>query len=392
MFYVLQEDNYDCGFTCLKVLLANVNKDSNYLYLPNPKGNGEIYSFNELMEYASHLGFTLSAYKIADRSTLSLDDGLPMMFSLSKEGKSHMVLVYKVNRKYVYYFEPSSGKKKMRIEEFIELWDCKLLKLDNFKKIPCPEKVNRLLTKREELVMDILEILACVSLTLGLCFIDEKYPFYLSIIMFASFAILEILLRSYCLYVFKSIDERTYNDSLKVKKGKMRDFYITLEENKKMEVSLNLNSIYSVMSVVVIIVYLGTIGGYSLYYLFFSVFFAFVEVMFLEPYLAKKNQEILELESSIDDGDFALIKLAHEKAYQYGKMTLAYRYMVLGFTLLGIVLIMALSEVISIPYIIFYLCINIFFYKSMVMGLSMDQNIKKHRQNIVHQINLIDKN
>ena len=391
MFYVLQEDNYDCGFTCLKVLLANVNKDSNYLYLPNPKGSGEVYSFDELMEYASRLGFTLSAYKIADRSTLSLDDGLPMMFSVSKEGKSHMVLVYKVNRKYVYYFEPSSGKKKMKIEEFIELWDCKLLKLDNFQKIPCPHKVNRLLTKKEELAMDLLEILACVSLTLGLCFIDEKYPFYLSIIMFASFAILEILLRSYCLHVFKNIDERTYNDSLNVKEGKMRDFYITLEENKKMEVSLNLNSIYCIMSVMVIIVYLGTIGGYSLYYLFFSVFFAFIEVMFLEPYLMKKNQEILELEANIDDGDFALIKLAHEKAYQYGKMTLAYRYVVLGFTLLGIVLIMALSEVISIPYIIFYLVLNVFFYKNLVSGLSTDEKIKKHRQNIVHQINLIDK-
>ena len=106
----------------------------------------------------------------------------------------------------------------------------------------------------------------------------------------------------------------------------------------------------------------------------------------------KKNQEILELEANIDDGDFALIKLAHEKAYQYGKMTLAYRYVVLGFTLLGIALIMALSEVISIPYIIFYLVLNVFFYKNLVSGLSTDEKIKKHRQNIVHQINLIDKN
>ncbi|MBO4682877.1 MAG: hypothetical protein J5618_03355 [Bacilli bacterium] len=391
MFYVLQEDNYDCGFTCLKVLLANVNKDSNYLYLPNPKANGEVYSFNELSEYASELGFTLSAYKIADRSTLSLDDGLPMMFSLSRDEKSHMVLVYKINKKDVYYFDPSCGKKKMRIEQFIELWDCKLLKLDNFKRISCPHKVSRLLLKKEEIAMDILEILACLSMALGLCFIDEKYPFYLSVIMFASFAILEILLRSYCLFVFKKIDERTYNDSLKVKKGKMRDFYLTLEENKKMEVSLNLNSIYCIMSVVVIILYLGVIGGYSLYYLFFSILFVFIEVTFIEPYLNKKNQEIIELEANIGDEDFGIIKLAHEKAYQYGKVILAYRYVVLGLTLLGIVLIMALSEVVSIPYIIFYLCLNIFFYKNLVSGLSTDENIKKHRQNIVHQINLIDK-
>lgn len=390
MFYVLQEDNYDCGFTCLKVLLANVNKDVNYLYLPNPKKEKEVYSYYELMEYASSLGFTLSAYLIKEKNELRLDDGLPMLFSTSTNSKAHMLLVYKINKKYVYYFDPHFGKKKMEKKQFIEIWDGGLLKLDDFKKIPCPKKSKRLLSKKEELMMDIFEILASLCLTSGLCFINEKYPFYLPIIMFASFAIFEILLRSYCLYVYKKIDERTYNSELKVKKGRMKEFYLTLENNKKFEVSINLNSIYSVMSVVVIILFIAISGGYSLYYLFFGILFAFIDVMFISPYLAKKNLEIVELEENIDDDNIALIKLAHDKAYRYGKVMLLYRYTVLGISLLGIVLIMALSGVISIPYIIFYLCINTFFYKSLVSGLGMDETIKKHRQSKAHLSNLID--
>lgn len=391
MFYILQEDNHSCGIACLKSLLATVNHDSNYLYLPNPKESGERYSYYDLMEFAYTYGFTLSAYTVQDKNCFSLDEWLPMMVSIFKGDIEHLLLVYKVNERYVYYIDPSFGKKKVKKEEFLAKWNGKVLKLDAFVKKPCPVKRKPLLTSMEELIMDILDISACVVLTLGLCFINEKYPFYLSIMMFASFAILEIFLRVYCIKVFKNIDERTYNDSLKVKKGKMKEFYLTLEENKRFEVTLNLNSIYAVMGIVVVSLMIYINGGYSLYYLLFGLLFAFFEVLFLNPYLEKKNAEIVEMENNVSDDDLGLIKLIHEKAYRYAKITLLYRYVTLGFTLLGIVLIMALSEVISIPYIIFYLCINIFFYRNVVTGLSMDQNIKKHRQNIAHQINLIDK-
>ena len=391
MFYVLQEDNYDCGFACLKSLLASVNHDSNYLYLPNPKEENTIYSFLDLIEIASSYGFTLSPYNVSDKEELALDEGLPMLFSTVRDEKTHMLLVYKVNQKYVYVIDPAVGKKKLKRNEFIALWDGKVLKLDAFSKKACPIKRKPLLTSKEEFMMDLLEIMACICITLGLTFVNEKYPFFLSIVMFASFALLEIFLRVYTLHVFKSIDERTYNDSLKVKKGRMKEFFLTLEDNKRYEVSINLNSIYAVMSIIVVMMIIVINGGYSLYYLLFGILFAFFEVAFLNPYLQNKNAEIQELEMNIGDDDLGLIKIIHEKAYQYGKITLLYRYVVLGITLFGIVLIMALSGVISIPYIIFYLCVNVFFYKNMVCCLSMDENIKKHRQNIVHQINLLSK-
>ncbi|MBE6133541.1 MAG: hypothetical protein E7178_02605 [Erysipelotrichaceae bacterium] len=391
MFYVLQDDNYDCGFACLKSLLASLNHDHNYLYLPNPKVEKEAYSFYELMEYAEKLGFTLSSYFVKDKENLSLAKNEPIMVSAFKEGKVHMLLLYKVNKKYVYYLDPAVGKKKMKKDIFISLWDGKVLKIDDFKKKKCPFKKKNLLTNFEEFMMDFLEIIACLSLTAGLFFINEKYPFYLSIILFACFGILEILLRSYCLRVYKKIDDRIYNSSsLKVKEGKMKEFYTTLENNKRYEVGINLDSIYAVMSIIVVSIFIYITGGYSLYYLLFGLLFAFIEVVFINPYLKRKNIEIMELESRIGEDDLGLIRLAHVKAYKYGRITLLYRYTCFGMTLLGIVLIMALSGVISIPYIIFYLCINLFFYKNMVSLLSIDEKIKKHRQSIVHQINLVD--
>ncbi len=388
MFYILQEGKSDCGFASLKSLLATANHDPQYLYLTNPKENEEPFNFYDLMGYAKQLGFDLNAYTVNDKENLALDEKLPIMVTAQSSFGSHMLLVYKVNKHYVYYLDPAIGKRKMKREEFISFWDGRLLKLDNFQKKKCPKKMEKLLTNKEELLMDFLEILSCLSITFGMCFIDKRYPLYLPIIMFALFAIFEILLRNYCIYVYKCIDERVYTDELKVKEGKMKEFYITLEQNKRYEVSINLNAIYSVMSVIVVALLIFINGGYSLYYLLFGLFFAFIEVMFLKPYLEKKNQEIQELEENIKDNDLGVIKLTHQKAYEYGKITLLYRYVVLGMTLLGIVLIMALSEVISIPYVIFYLVVNIFFYKNLVAGLSMDGEIKRHRQLRVHQNSL----
>ena len=391
MFYILQEEKNDCGFTCLKSLLATVNKDSHYLYLANPKEEGEVYSFYDLIEYTDKMGFKLEAYNVTDKENIELKNKQPILVSTNLVNRAHMVMVYKISKRYVYYLDPSIGKKKMKKEEFISIWDGRALVLENFEMKKCKERRKPLINKKEEVLMDILEILACLSITSGLLFIGEQYPFFLPIIMFSLFAIFEILLRSYMIHVFNNIDKRTYNDSLKVKEGRFKEFYTTLEEDKRYEVSINLSSIYAVMSVIVISLILASHGGYSLYYLLFSMLFALIEVLFIEPYMARKNQEIQELENNITDGDLGLVHIIHQKAYRFAKITLLYRYVVFGMTLLGIVLIMALSGVISISYIIFYLCLNVFFYKSLVSGLGMNGHIKKHRQLRVHLINLCDK-
>ena len=36
MYFISQLGEQDCAFACLKMMLANYQKDKNYLYLPNP--------------------------------------------------------------------------------------------------------------------------------------------------------------------------------------------------------------------------------------------------------------------------------------------------------------------------------------------------------------------
>ena len=388
MFYVYQDGYNDCGFTSLKNYLATINHDSAYLYLPNPKQEDEMYSFKDLSEYAKTLGFELSAYVSQDKEKLSKDDTLPMLALINEGDRSHLVMVYDVSEQVVSYIDPAEGKKKVDRDYFLSIWDGKMLIVEDFKKKKCPIRKENLLTRKEETLINVMQFSACILLLLGFYFIDNKYPFYLSIIFFACFAIMEIALRSYGIALLKIIDKRVYTDSLKVKEGKMKEFYLTLEKNKSYEISFAMNSIYYIMSIVMIGFVLYINGGFNLYYLLFGLFFALIEAFFLRPYLEKKENELAILEKQINDQDISLIRRIHDSGYRYGKIVLTYRYMMLGISLLGIVLVMALSSVVSVPYVIFYLSINIFFYHNLVNFLGLDKGMRKHRQNVIHQINL----
>ena len=70
MFYIKQIQNDDCGFACLKMLLAEINKDKDYLFLPQDEKHGP-YSLMQLVGIASNYGVALSAFRATDKTTVS---------------------------------------------------------------------------------------------------------------------------------------------------------------------------------------------------------------------------------------------------------------------------------------------------------------------------------
>ena len=74
-YQCLQLTNYDCGFACLKMILANFHHDENYLFLKQNL-NKKNYSFLELTNIAKDHNLTLKGYeameKIADGKSTKL--------------------------------------------------------------------------------------------------------------------------------------------------------------------------------------------------------------------------------------------------------------------------------------------------------------------------------
>ena len=97
MFFIQQANNYDCGFTCLKILLANIHHDRNYLFLLNPFK--EDVSFLELMTEASKYGANLSALKAVNKEEIREFNDFPIIARIKINNMYHAVYIYKRSKK-----------------------------------------------------------------------------------------------------------------------------------------------------------------------------------------------------------------------------------------------------------------------------------------------------
>lgn len=64
-YFIKQDKSETCGETCLKMLLANVNRDENFLYL---SFNKKIDNFLDICEVGEKYGLSFEGFKADDKS------------------------------------------------------------------------------------------------------------------------------------------------------------------------------------------------------------------------------------------------------------------------------------------------------------------------------------
>ncbi|MGM9857718.1 MAG: cysteine peptidase family C39 domain-containing protein [Bacilli bacterium] len=134
----------DCGFACLKMILAYYKKNNRLLNLPNPKLHDK-YSFLDLTNLARKYGIELEGYKV-DNITL-LNKHLPLIVEMNIEGANHFCILYRIKGNIFYIYDPAKGKVKYQIDTFEKLFLDKILiyksLIDN-KKIEINNKINNI--------------------------------------------------------------------------------------------------------------------------------------------------------------------------------------------------------------------------------------------------------
>lgn len=91
-YQCLQLTNYDCGFACLKMILANFHHDENYLFLKQNL-NKKNYSFLELANIAKDHNLTLKGYECND---IFLLKKLPCITLVNNQKNNHFVIIKKL--------------------------------------------------------------------------------------------------------------------------------------------------------------------------------------------------------------------------------------------------------------------------------------------------------
>ncbi|MEG6572437.1 peptidase domain-containing ABC transporter [[Clostridium] cellulosi] len=121
---VKQHDATDCAAAALATVCLTYGKDITITKLRDIAGTDiKGTTVKGLIMAAEQLGFIAKAVRVDHDGFLSKYTLPAIAHIITKEGLTHFVVVYKVNKKRVIYADPAKGKVKQDINDFFELFD-----------------------------------------------------------------------------------------------------------------------------------------------------------------------------------------------------------------------------------------------------------------------------
>ena len=359
MYFISQNGQHDCAFACLAMMLANYHHDKNYLFL---KHDDRAFTYKELITVGECYNLHLLGVKVSDVEELRNCKKFPIIVTLEYKNKVfHSVLLYRVNKKYVYYFDPNKGKKRMLLSEFGQLWNKKALVVDNFEKTKCPVEVNYFIAKKDKITLPILQVLSGLSLLVGTYFVNSDTTMLIPIILFTLFVIFEILFRDNLIKAMRRLDDNINRYEIDVEKENYFDFYMIVENYRKNAMTLLPNIIYTMLLILFAVIILIMNGLINLIYIVFAFSYSLLEYFFITPYFNNKSKELendeQEIKQAKNKEEFNhYVGIVRNKAYSLGLYKTITTYISVALILFTIILVMVITQNISLTYVLFYLC------------------------------------
>lgn len=314
-YFCYQTGNNDCGFASLKMLLANLYHNPNYLYLAR-KYHDQQYSIFELEQIAKTNGLKLKAYRYENNVKYK---NLPKIFLASFKGTKnfHLVLVKKVAGLF-YIYDPYQGKYFLTKKKFFLRFTFLTLEVASYNKQKYIAKELPKLKPIYHFLVIFSELLATLSLIASFI----TFPFaiiYLPFIFLSLFAILEITLGQIIVSSLKAFDRRYL--SLLTNKKITKDNY-RLFQNYKSKLYLTPRRLFSSLFIILLLGISLMIFNY-LYVSGIAIIFLLnvLEYLFITPTLKKYQHHIEFLEndlfSSKKKAAISFIESLHFKSYRY---------------------------------------------------------------------------
>lgn len=399
MFYIPQIQKDDCGFACLKMVLANINKDKNYLFLPQDENHG-FYSYSDLKEKGYENGINFVGFEAANKDELVSCSSFPLILSIElKNGAKHAVVVTKIKWKKVYYLDPRTGSCSLSINKFLNIWDGTGLMIESFEKRPCPVKPVSPLKVSTSILLGFVQVLVAVAAAVGVYFVKDGTPIYIPAIFLSIAIILELLMKALTYNVMKKLDQFFFSEDNLPKKG-YRDYLSRFENYKRLALSspINLILLFIIFIGLSAVVLLNDIKNIML--VLAPIAIATFEWLVLSPMFKAKANEVNELEDDLDNAENGeefqnKVRILHSKAYNYSYTKIACSYLYAGLLALVALFTMRICGITSFPYIIFYSFISVAILRTLQDLFSFNEKIEEFnivKVKIANSINLPKEN
>lgn len=401
MYFISQAGQHDCAFTCLKILLANYHHDKNYLYL---YGEDRAYSFQDLKAIAKEHHMEINGVRVGSVKELIQGKEFPLIVTLKrKENYRHSVVVLNITPKHAYIYDPELGKRKVRLDDFLEKWDSKALivsKEEGYTKYKCETVAYDFIDKKDKITLPLWQLLSGASLLLGMYFINSKSYFFIPVILLSLFVICEILFRKNLVLAMRRMDENIFNYHFRASPKEFKPLYVAIEKYRYVAFSTIPNFINSTLIAMAITAILIMNSVYNIIYVALALILAIAHVYIYSPYFNKKSVEIGETESEIDDlqNEFqfrSVVSKAHESAYQLGLSQNLITYIEIAALLMTSITMMSTSGVVNVVYVIFYLCISVYLkdtFRKLLECSSQSEQFDNQLAKILHYIDLSTSN
>ena len=228
-YFCYQGNDHDCGFASLKMLLAMLSKDKNYLFLKkgsHKKGN---YSLYDLIKIGEEHNLKLEAYKVDFFGLLGMKT--PFLAML-KDG--HMVLVKTVKKKYIVIHDPAEGIKRIKIASLDDEKTYYVLGIIFETEIDkCSDRRPVIMPWYRNLAQYVLTAAMGIILMLGFYFLNDDASLGLVIAFLAIVVISELVENWYLIKNILYFDKKYLPLFFKDEKARKKERYEEYIEYKK---------------------------------------------------------------------------------------------------------------------------------------------------------------
>lgn len=358
-YFIKQLGEKDCAFTCLKMLLAMVHKNVDYLYLEEDDCE-TAQSLAEIIERGEAEGVTLSSFKFGSKESFLSLQRFPVMVPIDQNGVLHMVLVKRLKNEKVEIYDPAVGVYRKKFEEFKVYWTGIIVEITGVKKTSYKRKSENIISKKLWILTAFFQLFSFILLFSGLFFINENSSFIVPLLFFLGSFICQLTYNNMLMMQMKRFDSNVISKTNILREKSFKERYGELNSFK---VSLIGGPSQIINYLIIIIggaIILG-INGYLNLINLFVICMSIVGMTLLERLIyGKQSNKIESLEAKILHSDCdndelkASIKELQHKTYSIAGFKLAKRYIILFIAVSLGLLLAGFSSEISINFVLFH--------------------------------------
>lgn len=393
-YFIPQIDQTDCGFACLKMLIAHLYEDEKALYIKQDENHGP-YTMLQIKEKGEVYGISLQGIEVTDKSSIK-EMRFPFIAILKKKNDVfHYVLVTKVKWGSVYYSDPAEGESSTTLKNFFSLWVGNALIIEDFEKKDVEFQGDLTKSVKKSILPIIFQALSAIFLGIGIYFIDEKTKIYIPLLFLVLSFISEIVLRVLLVKQMEKMDDE-FVLGLDADRKRLFQLYERYEDYKKKSLSSKMNFLFTFLVILFIAAITLLNNIYNVFVVLLPLLLAIIDVKFVDGEL-KLRDEVIGIEEreiagmrNIDNFKKHIEKI-HIRGYKVARLMLVKKYIYAGLIAIVALLTTVFNETFSLPYVIFYFAIGYMLFEQYANCMKYPDAEKELLKSKVRLNNLIER-